>query len=104
MHVEVSWKAEAVGSAAELHAVLERSHVDLNAGAAIGTELTSEDLIELGIEDEFRELGRIRPLPPTFLSRALSRATAVSLMLLVTCIYLPDRCLTCVKRVSREAR
>ncbi len=52
MHVEVaSWKAEAVGSAAELHSVLERSHVDLNAGAAIGTELTSEELVELGVED-----------------------------------------------------
>ena len=71
MHVEVaSWKAEAAGSAAELHSVLERSHVDLNAGTAISTELTSEELVELGIEDEFRELGRIRPVPPTFLSRA----------------------------------
>ena len=59
MHVEVaSWKAEAVGSAAELHSVLERSHVDLNAGTAIGTELTSKKLVELGVEDaidEFRE-------------------------------------------------
>ena len=68
-----SWKAEAAGSAAELHSVLERSHVNLNAGTAISTELTSEELVELGIEDEFRELGRIRPLPPTFL-RVLSHA------------------------------
>ena len=76
MHVEVSWKAEAAGSAAELHSVLERSHVDLNAGAAIGTELTSEELIELGIEDEFRELGRIRK-PPRPATQSMCIQTSV---------------------------